>query len=54
MGGQAKTEVRPGLRAGDAGSDLRQPEGGQAVTRLSNGTSLGLVRRSDTVPGQGM
>ena len=26
MGGQAKTEVRPGLRAGDEGSDLGQPE----------------------------
>ena len=54
MGGQAKTEIGPGLRAGDEGSDLRTLEGGQAMTRLSTGTSLGLARRPDTVPGQGM
>ena len=54
MGGQAKTEVRPGLRAGDAGSDLRQPEGGQAIQRLPAEVSLGLRRRPDTIPGGGM
>ena len=52
--GQAKAETGPGLRAGDEGSDLRQPEGGQAMTRLSTGTSLGLARRPETVPGQGV
>ena len=51
--GQAKAEAGPGLRAGDEGSDLRQPEGGQAMTRLSTGTSLGLARRPDQTPGVG-
>ena len=54
MGGQAKTEVRPGLRAGDEGSDLRQPEGGQALQRLPAEMSLGLRRRPDTILGGGM
>jgi hypothetical protein len=52
--GQAKAETGPGLRAGDEGFDLQKLEGGQAMTRLSNGTSLGLARRPDTVPGQDM
>ena len=51
--GQAKAETGPGLRAGDEGSDLRQPEGGQAMTRLSTGTSLGLARGPDQIPGVG-
>ena len=51
--GQAKAETGPGLRAGAEGSDLRQPEGGQAMTRLSTGTSLGLARRPDQIPGVG-
>jgi len=54
MGCQAKTEVRPGLRAGDEGSDLRMPDGGQAILRLSTGTSLGLARGPDNTPGEGM
>jgi hypothetical protein len=53
MGGQAKTEVRPGLRAGDEGSDLRQPEGGQAIQRLPAEVNLGLRRIPDTIPGEG-
>ena len=52
--GQAKTETGPGLRAGDEGSDLRQPEGGQTMTRLSTGTSLGLARGPDNTPGEGV
>ena len=48
--GQAKADSGPGLRAGDEGSDLRQPEGGQAMTRLSTGTSLGLARRPYQIP----
>ena len=52
MGGQPKTETGPGLRAGDAGSDLRMPGGGQDMTRLSTGTSLGLARRPDNTPGE--
>ena len=54
MGGQAKTETGSGLRAGDEGSDLRQPEGGQAIQRLPAEVSLGLRRRPDTIPGGGM
>ena len=54
MGGQAKTEVRPGLRAGDAGSDLRMPDGGQAILRPPTELSLGLMRSPDAVPGQGI
>ena len=53
MGGQAKTEIGPGLRAGDEWSDLRTLEGGQDMTRLSTGTSLGLARRPDQIPGVG-
>jgi len=52
--GQAKAETGPGRRAGGEGSDLRQPEGGQAVTRLSTGTSLGLARGPDNTPGEGV
>ena len=52
--GQAKAEAGPGPRAGDEGSDLRQPEGGQAMTRLSTGTSLGLARGPDNTPGEGV
>ena len=52
--GQAKAETGPGLRAGDEGSDLRKPEGGQAMTRLSTGTSLGLARGPDNTPGEGV
>ena len=51
--GQAKAETGPGLRAGDEGSDLREPEGVQAMTRLSAGTSLGLARGPDNTPGEG-
>ena len=54
MGGQAKTETGPGLRAGDEGSDLRMPGGGQAMLRLPTEVSLGLMRSPDTVPGQAM
>ena len=52
--GQAKAETGPGPRAGDEGSDLREPEGVQAMTRLSTGTSLGLARRPDKIPDKGM
>ena len=52
--GQAKTETGPGLRAGNEGSDLRMPDGGQAVPRLPTEVSLGLMRSPDAVPGQGM
>ena len=53
-GGQAKTETGPGLRAGNEGSDLRMPDGGQAVPRLPTEVSLGLMRSPDAVPGQDM
>ena len=52
--GQAKAGTGPGLRAGDEGSDLRQPEGGQAMTRLSTGTSLGPARGPDNTTGEGV
>ena len=52
--GQAKAETGPGLRAGDEGPDLRKLEGGQAMTRLSTGTSLGLARGPDNTPGEGV
>jgi hypothetical protein len=54
MGGQGKTETGPGLRAGNEGSDLRMPGGGQAMLRLPTEVNLGLMRSPDTVPGQGM
>ena len=54
MGGHAKTETGPGLRADNEGSDLRMPDGGQAVPRLPTEVSLGLMRSPDAVPGQGM
>ena len=54
MGGQAKTEVGPGLRAGNETSDLRILEGGQATSKPPAGASLGLMRSPDAVPGQGM
>ena len=53
-GGQAKTETRPGPESRGEGSDLRMPDGGQAVPRLPTEVSLGLMRSPDTVPGQGM
>ena len=53
MGGQAKTEVGPGLRAGNKTSNLRMPEGGQAMLRLLAEMCLGLRRRPDTIPGEG-
>ena len=52
--GQAKAETGPGLRAGNEGSDLRMPDGGQAVPRLPTEPSLGPRRSPDAVPGQGM
>ena len=52
--GQAKAETGPGLRAGDEGSDLRMPDGGQAILRLLTGTSLGLARGPDNTPGEGV
>ena len=52
--GQAKAETGPGLRAGDEGSDLRTPDGGQAILRLLTGTSLGLARGPDNTPGEGV
>ena len=42
MGGQAKTEVGPDLRAGNKTSDLRILEGGQATSELPAEASLGL------------
>ena len=44
MGGQAKTEAGPGPESRDEGSDLRMPEGGQAMLRLPAEVSLGLRR----------
>ena len=52
--GQAKTETGPGLRAGNEGSDLRKLEGGQGMTRLSTGTSLGPARGPDNTTGEGV
>ncbi len=54
MGGQAKTEARPGHEPRDEGSDLRMPDGGQAILRLPTELSLGPMRSPDAVPGQGM
>ena len=54
MRGQAKTETGPGPRAGNEGSDLRKLAGGQDMARLSTGTSLGLARRPDNTPGEGV
>jgi len=52
--GQAKAETGPGLRAGNEGSDLRMPGGGQAMLRLPTEVSLGPMKSPDAVPGQGM
>ena len=53
MGGQAKTEVGPGLRAGNEASDLRLLESGQAMTKPPAEMCLGMRRRPDTIPGEG-
>ena len=53
MGGQAKTETRPGPESRDEGSDLRMPERGQAMLRLPAEVSLVLRRRPDAIPGEG-
>ena len=53
MGRQAKIRWDLVLRAGNEGSDLRQPERGQAMLRLPAEVSLGLRRRPDTIQGEG-
>ncbi len=54
MGGRLRPRsdlVLPESR--DEGSDLRQPEEGQAMLRLPAEVCLGLRRRPDTLPGEG-